>query len=387
MDCPETRQGATLLLPVFVRGAMLSFGDVHAAQGDGEITGAALETTAPNKQQELLFNVGLALQRGVAVLTPEQELARKRAALEASLTQEIAAAAAVEQSRRAGLIRTIGFESAATQGWLDAKLELIRTNYDEQLAQAGENAEKVAQLEIERSAEIADAKMEHQNAVLANFEENNQIAMAGLHSMEAAYNTLWAGIARGELRTKKLRERMVKSFQMTFTRSIGEMVKNYIKTWLAGLLVTDTAKQGFAAKERVRDAKAGAVKAYQSMASIPIIGPALGAAAAAAAFAFLMAFQSGGLVPGMDHGRDSVPAILQPREFVINRPAVDSVGAGALDYINRTGALPPTDGGGVPIELNIDARGATGDELEDLTEYLEDEVVPRIQEIRHRRKI
>jgi acetamidase/formamidase len=45
MDCVETGVGARLLLPVWVRGAYLAFGDVHAAQGDGEICGSALETT------------------------------------------------------------------------------------------------------------------------------------------------------------------------------------------------------------------------------------------------------------------------------------------------------------------------------------------------------
>jgi len=46
MDCVETREGTTLYLPVWVRGAYLSFGDIHARQGDGEVNGTALETTA-----------------------------------------------------------------------------------------------------------------------------------------------------------------------------------------------------------------------------------------------------------------------------------------------------------------------------------------------------
>ena len=46
MDCVETAEGAVLYLPVWVKGAYLSFGDVHAAQGDGEMCGVALETTA-----------------------------------------------------------------------------------------------------------------------------------------------------------------------------------------------------------------------------------------------------------------------------------------------------------------------------------------------------
>jgi len=46
MDCVETKAGSTLYLPVFVRGGYIAFGDIHAAQGDGEICGVALETTA-----------------------------------------------------------------------------------------------------------------------------------------------------------------------------------------------------------------------------------------------------------------------------------------------------------------------------------------------------
>ena len=46
VDCPDLGPGATLYLPVSVPGGMLSIGDVHACQGDGEITGQALETAA-----------------------------------------------------------------------------------------------------------------------------------------------------------------------------------------------------------------------------------------------------------------------------------------------------------------------------------------------------
>lgn len=46
MDCVETREGVTIHFPVFADGGYLVFGDVHAAQGDGELCGVALETTA-----------------------------------------------------------------------------------------------------------------------------------------------------------------------------------------------------------------------------------------------------------------------------------------------------------------------------------------------------
>jgi acetamidase/formamidase len=46
MDCVETQEGTILYLPVWVAGAYLSFGDIHAVQGDGEVNGTALEVTA-----------------------------------------------------------------------------------------------------------------------------------------------------------------------------------------------------------------------------------------------------------------------------------------------------------------------------------------------------
>jgi acetamidase/formamidase len=66
MDCVETKKGATLDLPVFVRGAYLAFGDIHAAQGDGEICGVALETTAQVK-------LSIQLVKGKAIEWPRIE--------------------------------------------------------------------------------------------------------------------------------------------------------------------------------------------------------------------------------------------------------------------------------------------------------------------------
>ena len=46
MDSPDVAMGVQLILPVNHQGALLVFGDVHAAQGDGELCGVALETSA-----------------------------------------------------------------------------------------------------------------------------------------------------------------------------------------------------------------------------------------------------------------------------------------------------------------------------------------------------
>jgi acetamidase/formamidase len=44
MDTKHLNPGTTLYLPVGVEGALFSLGDTHAAQGDGEVCGTAIET-------------------------------------------------------------------------------------------------------------------------------------------------------------------------------------------------------------------------------------------------------------------------------------------------------------------------------------------------------
>ncbi len=55
------RERTTVYLPVFHDGALLFMGDGHAAQGDGELTGDALETS-----MEFEFTVDVIARSGVA---------------------------------------------------------------------------------------------------------------------------------------------------------------------------------------------------------------------------------------------------------------------------------------------------------------------------------
>ena len=55
IDCKELVAGSTLWLPIPVDGALLSVGDGHAAQGDGEVWGTAIE--CPMERVKLTFDV------------------------------------------------------------------------------------------------------------------------------------------------------------------------------------------------------------------------------------------------------------------------------------------------------------------------------------------
>jgi acetamidase/formamidase len=55
LDCRELVAGSTLYLPVPVEGALFSAGDGHAAQGDGEVSGTAIE--CPVERADLTLDV------------------------------------------------------------------------------------------------------------------------------------------------------------------------------------------------------------------------------------------------------------------------------------------------------------------------------------------
>lgn len=63
MDIRHLTAGARLVLPVAVPGALLSLGDTHAAQGDGEVCGTAIEAGS-----EVTLRIGLA--KGAAPAFP-----------------------------------------------------------------------------------------------------------------------------------------------------------------------------------------------------------------------------------------------------------------------------------------------------------------------------
>lgn len=64
MDTRHLTAGAVLWLPVQVPGALFSLGDGHAAQGDGEVCGTAIETP-------MRSSVKLTVRRDVTVTAPE----------------------------------------------------------------------------------------------------------------------------------------------------------------------------------------------------------------------------------------------------------------------------------------------------------------------------
>jgi len=68
LDNRELVAGSTLLIPVFVPGALFQVGDGHAAQGDGEVDQTGIETSLRGRLQ-------LTVRKGMTLLWPRAETA------------------------------------------------------------------------------------------------------------------------------------------------------------------------------------------------------------------------------------------------------------------------------------------------------------------------
>ncbi len=73
LDNRHLQAGSRLFLPIWVPGALLSLGDGHSIQGDGEVCVTALETAMNGRIQVLLHKHNDLAQTGISMLAPIAE--------------------------------------------------------------------------------------------------------------------------------------------------------------------------------------------------------------------------------------------------------------------------------------------------------------------------
>lgn len=84
MDYNRITEGTTVYLPVFQVGALLFVGDAHAAQGDGELTGNALETS-----MDVEFSVDVIRGQALNMPTAENDDYRMAMGIAGSLNEAL----------------------------------------------------------------------------------------------------------------------------------------------------------------------------------------------------------------------------------------------------------------------------------------------------------
>lgn len=95
MDCRELTAGSTLFLPVMVEGGLLSAGDGHAAQADGEVSGTAIECMLEELRLTLTLRSNMPLNGPRILSAPDERNARRWITLGFGPTLDAAAAMAM----------------------------------------------------------------------------------------------------------------------------------------------------------------------------------------------------------------------------------------------------------------------------------------------------
>ena len=262
-----------------------------------------------------------------------------------------------------------------TTEWLEARNGQIEAAYQTQLALAGDNAVKIAEAEIEADTARTEVMMEHQNALMEHWMATNAVAMMGLGMLSDGFDTFYSSLFDSDTSWRQRWSDTVNSMKRSFVRATGSMIKTWIGNYLKAIIIGRTAEKVAAKESKLEQAKLGAVKAYQAFASIPIIGPALGVIAAIAAFAFLMAFHTGGLIPGRD---DNQMINAQGGEFMVQRSGINAETMPVIQHINATGRVPETGRGGNQFVFNLPAGAGNTDDIRDA---VRERIVPILEEM------
>lgn len=90
LDNKELTAGSTLMVPVFVKGALFEIGDGHAAQGDGEVDQTAIETSLHGRIQ-------LTVRKGQPLVWPRAETATDYIAMATDADLGVATTTAIQE--------------------------------------------------------------------------------------------------------------------------------------------------------------------------------------------------------------------------------------------------------------------------------------------------
>lgn len=153
-----------------------------------------------------------------------------------------------------------------------------------------------------------------------------------------------------------------------------------------GASIIDTALE-IMQKQITASAASAAAKAAESQAAIPIVGPALAAAAAAAMFSLVRGFVSlgfkgmkdGGMVTGGTPGKDSVPIMAMPGEYVLTTEQVRQLREGGQFGFAPSGQMGQGGGGNqITIEMNSQIPAGRAE----IKRFVRQNVVPALKELR-----
>lgn len=306
--------------------------------------------------QDTNFYKGLLNQRVEAAgreAQQEADTTLKAGLARAKITEQMAeeqashrtAMATISQSTSPSNLVSIALEKSQMEAVYSAKraelgreLALYKNAGQQKLADAQRVQEQLTQLDKKHTDQSAE--LDQQSA---------QSERAALASIGNSYAQTFFGILQG---------------RQTMTQAMGQLADQGISK----LITAAIQEMALNKSQQLSYAELAAAKAFSAMSHIPVVGPELGAIAAAAVFAGAMAFEKGGIVPGVGRG-DIVPAMLTPGEAILPKAMTDHL---------MTAARSGNTGGGihntVHVHYRVNASALDGDGMATVLEKHSDQL-------------
>ena len=269
---------------------------------------AAIKEEESKGLQDTSFFRELLNQRIEAV---RQEVEEEAKVKDEAIKQEIAAreVAAKEQTRHSAAMSKI--QTPKGNDFAEKAAELQR----EYQASHAELLRELADTEVMGKGKVAEArKINDQILALDKAHQDREKELYAEQAQAGKVAAMETANAFGQsmLRVAEGHESMAKMAEGAFEQMISASLQ-------AALMEVAHEKTA-----QLAHAESAAAAAFHAMAGIPVVGPALGAVAAATTFAAAMAFEEGGIVPGVGRG-DIVPAMLEPGEGVVPKGVMEGL--------------------------------------------------------------
>ena len=188
---------------------------------------------------------------------------------------------------------------------------------------------------IEESMRRQAALMQQQNVAWDRYGVKvQQVLTAQQQQVSQMVNAVGADFSRGIVSWMNGQETFGRAMQRVWTQFADTVVSSLLKAGFQ-MVANAALQKSLTDSTKITDAEAAARHTWTAVSAIPIIGPFLAPEAAAAAFAGVMAFESGGMVPG--YGPQ--PAIVHGGEMILNQSQQRALGGGSTTFnFNHSGS-------------------------------------------------
>jgi hypothetical protein len=188
---------------------------------------------------------------------------------------------------------------------------------------------------IEESMRRQASLMQQMNADWDRYAAKvQQVTHAQQQQVSQMVNAIGSDFSRGFVSWMNGQETFGRAMQRIWTQFADTVVSSLLKAGFQ-MVANIALQKSLTDSTKISDAEAAARHTWTAVSAIPIIGPFLAPEAAAAAFAGVMAFESGGMVPGYG----PTPAIVHGGEMILNRDQQRALGGGSQTFnFNHNGS-------------------------------------------------